>query len=858
MMRYYDVDNNFVEQFDPETGFYLRTGVLEDIDKLNPMVDPITKLLLHDSNKDPFMRNFPQLIDVGIMGHCIHGASGLCMKSGVQCYQNGLKTNEPNMSLENFKRIVDEIKGKTFQCLDEEEVVLIKDHLGNISSKYIKDVNIGDFIFYKDKQFVKVIEKNEKVDEVYRINLPYGKSILATKEHKFPTKDGLKTVAELKIDDELVCVKGEMDIAHIQELDIVKMIIDNALDERYFLSDCPGMKDLCKKLGIKRNNNKTVKISYIKDYLNEIDYSNSKISKERSPYKLKAIYPITPELMLLLGHFVGNGSKRSYVISTIQIKMIKAIEMALHKVFPDFKYSKKYINNTYKIELNNSFLNHDLFVTLFHCRTITGEKQLPNFIFGIKNDLKLSFLKGYFCDGNMRVTTNDGHYGEIVFNTSSKKLAKDIELLLISMGVDYSSNFEKGKNVIFSKKESRTIHRKDRYRICVNNLIELKKVHEIVSDHKDPETFSIMIKDNHNSEDLRNRKGYVIKKIEKIGTRNVVDTNVYSDEHLFMTSHGIISHNCALGGRGDVDQHENFEEIVKYCRKNGIVPNFTSSGLGFNKHIVDVCKKYCGAVAISQYSRLQSTCFRRLSSTKSHNYRYIGNKDSEQFQSLLNDGWEYTQDFDEPNYEYLTLTYESTKYTYNAVKMLLDAGVKTNIHFVLGNNTLDEAINRLKDNAFPAGINAVIFLLHKPVGLGLSENVLHAEDPRFHEFWKLIDCKKFPFKIGFDSCTVPGILNFTRNINLSSIDSCEGGRYSCYITSDMKMLPCSFDNQELRWAYDISNDTIQNAWNSPQFELFREHFRNSCPTCTMRNECLGECPIRREIVLCNRNGKDLK
>ena len=53
----------------------------------------------------------------------------------------------------------------------------------------------------------------------------------------------------------------------------------------------------------------------------------------------------------------------------------------------------------------------------------------------------------------------------------------------------------------------------------------------------------------------------------------------------------------ALGGRGDVDQHENFEELVAYCRSKEVVPNFTSSGLGFTPEIVDICKKYCGAVA---------------------------------------------------------------------------------------------------------------------------------------------------------------------------------------------------------------------------------------------------------------------
>lgn len=249
----------------------------------------------------------------------------------------------------------------------------------------------------------------------------------------------------------------------------------------------------------------------------------------------------------------------------------------------------------------------------------------------------------------------------------------------------------------------------------------------------------------------------------------------------------------ALGGRGDVDQHENFAEILAYCRENSIVPNFTSSGLGFNDEIVGLCKQYCGAVAISWYRQ---------------------------------------------------------QHTLRAIQMLLDAGVKTNIHYVLGNNSIDEATERLKNNDFPTGINAVIFLLHKPVGLGSEDNVLHIADPRVEEFFEIIDGHHFNFKIGFDSCSIPAVLNLTQNIDPDSVDTCEGGRWSMYITSDMKALPCSFDNQEMRWAYDISNDTIQNAWNSQQFEDFRNHFRTACPDCKKRSACMGGCPIRPQIVLC--------
>jgi radical SAM protein with 4Fe4S-binding SPASM domain len=256
----------------------------------------------------------------------------------------------------------------------------------------------------------------------------------------------------------------------------------------------------------------------------------------------------------------------------------------------------------------------------------------------------------------------------------------------------------------------------------------------------------------------------------------------------------------ALGGRGDVDQHEEFEEILKYCVENKIVPNFTSSGLGFNKNIVDICKKYCGAVAISWYRQ---------------------------------------------------------KHTFKAIDMLLQAGVKTNIHYVLGNNSIDEAIKRLKENDFPKGINAVIFLLHKPVGLGEQANVLQPNDPRVAEFYGLIDSKTFDFKVGFDSCHVPGLINFTKNINKDSFDTCEAARYSMYITSDMVAIPCSFDNQELRWGVDITKQSIQEAWNGDLFTNFRSHFEKSCGGCANRLDCLGGCPIRRSIVLCNREEKNL-
>ena len=247
----------------------------------------------------------------------------------------------------------------------------------------------------------------------------------------------------------------------------------------------------------------------------------------------------------------------------------------------------------------------------------------------------------------------------------------------------------------------------------------------------------------------------------------------------------------ALGGRGDPDQHEYFEEILQICRENMLVPNFTTSGYGMTPEIAKLCKQYCGAVAVSWYR---------------------------------------------------------SEYTIKAIQMLLHAGVKTNIHYVLGNNSMDEAIERLRNNGFPEGINAVIFLLHKPAGQGTKANMLKADDPRVAAFFAEVEKRHF-FKVGMDSCNVPGAINFCKTVRPESLDTCEGGRYSCYIGADMNMVPCSFD-QEKRYQVSLREMTIEEAWNSETFERFRNRMRGACPDCEKRELCMGGCPLMPEIVFC--------
>ena len=280
----------------------------------------------------------------------------------------------------------------------------------------------------------------------------------------------------------------------------------------------------------------------------------------------------------------------------------------------------------------------------------------------------------------------------------------------------------------------------------------------------------------------------------------------------------------ALGGAGDPNLHENFKEIVEYCKDNGIVPNYTTSGFNLTNEQVEISKQ-CGAVAVSQYSRLE-----------------IGQMPSYQ---VLEDGSRIPT-------EMMQVFSETNPQTNIAIQKFLDAGITTNIHYVLGKNTIKEAIIRLKNNLFPDGINAIVFLLHKPVGLGQESNMLHYDDLEVKEFFELIDNEKFPFKIGFDACSVPGIINFTKNIDSRSTETCEGSRTSAYIDARMNMMPCSFGNQDKSYYVSLYDHTIKEAWESEVFNNFRNHLFKACPNCENRVNCYGGCPIISNIVLCNR------
>ena len=250
----------------------------------------------------------------------------------------------------------------------------------------------------------------------------------------------------------------------------------------------------------------------------------------------------------------------------------------------------------------------------------------------------------------------------------------------------------------------------------------------------------------------------------------------------------------ALGG-GNPNQHPNFYEMLRLTREEfNIVPSYTTNGRGLSESVLASTKEYCGAVAVSVYEP-------------------------------------YTD-------------------TFLAIQKLLDHGIHTNIHFVLTNKSVNTAIEWLENPPkILKNINAVIFLNYKPVGRNPRQELLLKNSQKYATFFQLTE-KKYPFKIGFDSCSISGITRFMK-VPSMFIERCEAGRFSMYISEDNKMYPCSFMINKIE-GVPVTKYNIQTVWQSHNsFTRIRAQLsEKKCSGCIVHSDCFGGCPIFPEINLC--------
>lgn len=252
----------------------------------------------------------------------------------------------------------------------------------------------------------------------------------------------------------------------------------------------------------------------------------------------------------------------------------------------------------------------------------------------------------------------------------------------------------------------------------------------------------------------------------------------------------------ALGG-GNPNQHPDFCEILRLTvEKYGIVPNYTTNGRGLTDTVLEATQKHCGAVAVSAY------------------YPYVETRD--------------------------------------AINLLKKFRIKTNIHFILSNQSIDTAISWLNHPPdFLSNINALIFLNYKPIGRYSNEKLLLKHSPRVEEFFSLATDRKHKFRIGFDTCTVTGIARYTQTSPIT-YEGCDAGRFSMFVSEDMRVYPCSFMVEAGYEGALLEEKSLIEIWKEHQsFRKIRtDHQSGSCSTCQTPDLCLSGCPLFPEINLC--------
>ena len=251
----------------------------------------------------------------------------------------------------------------------------------------------------------------------------------------------------------------------------------------------------------------------------------------------------------------------------------------------------------------------------------------------------------------------------------------------------------------------------------------------------------------------------------------------------------------ALGG-GNPNQHPDFEEILDYTWMKGIVPNYTTNGRGLTGSILEATKRNCGAVAVSAYPPYAETA--------------------------------------------------------ETLRILADRKIKANVHFILDSDSIDTAIDWLRaPPEFLLTINALVFLNYKPSGRKVFEEKLLRNSPRVDEFFKFATSPDTKLKVGFDACCVSGVFARTK-ASTSLVDACDAGRFSLYVSEDLKVYPCSFQSGLAEGDTLTDETSLLDIWHhSSNIASFRRYFASDrCGGCSHRKTCMNGCPLFEQLVVC--------
>jgi MoaA/NifB/PqqE/SkfB family radical SAM enzyme len=254
-------------------------------------------------------------------------------------------------------------------------------------------------------------------------------------------------------------------------------------------------------------------------------------------------------------------------------------------------------------------------------------------------------------------------------------------------------------------------------------------------------------------------------------------------------------------GITDINTNPDFFDMMEYAKEHGVIPNYTTHGIGVDDGTALATSVLCGAVAVSVYAHTK-------------------------------------------------------QYAYDAIQKFVKAGMKqVNIHYMLSQETLNDAFNVVQDIVYDErlkGLNAIVFLQYKDKGRGKGE--FHSIQDAW-DYKRLIGfCEMRKIGYGFDSCSAPLYFKAVEHkANYNSLvefaEPCESTLFSSYINCYGEFFPCSFTENSKGWETGLNVLTCENfakdIWNNERVVAFRNSLISSsskCINCKSQKICRS-CPI---------------
>lgn len=341
-----------------------------------------------------------------------------------------------------------------------------------------------------------------------------------------------------------------------------------------------------------------------KSIINKSDFDGAykKVSHSWSvKQKMNDVVELTPEMMRLLGVFIGDGSidvghKNDRICFTLNLEdyyyfrddFISSVENQI-----GIKFNVLIREKNHRVDLSTSSIDFINFIYYLFGNCKASTKHIPERLKHISYGLDCELIYGLIIsDGYIRKNIRDGYEsGEMVLATISSRLCSDFRRLCSDIGCLVS------KSIADEHTDKNGVHHNTSYYLTMSSkeILKINKKQHI--SHLDVVHTFKHFYDNmrRNPRRLIGDQEYLVVTIREMNMVNLQET-VYclnNDSHSFVAG-GCIVHNCIAGWKYD-DADKIWLKIARHFQENfffEVQYHDTDEQKTLNKHILELADKH--------------------------------------------------------------------------------------------------------------------------------------------------------------------------------------------------------------------------------------------------------------------------